>query len=154
ELRLPAGEELSALADLAVAGLHDPDWTPFLAAWTDLPPAERGRSVVQHTWRLLAACEPDRWSLPLVVLLDGEVVGTQNVGARRFRVVREVHRGSWLGRRFQGRGIGTEMRAAVLHLAFAGLAARAATSEAFEDNASSLAVSGKNGYRPDGEEWV
>jgi RimJ/RimL family protein N-acetyltransferase len=87
------------------------------------------------------------------VFLDGEVVGTQNVGARGFPVLREVHSGSWLGRSFQGRGIGSEMRAAVLHLAFAGLAARAATSAAFGDNAASLAVSRKNGYRPDGEEW-
>jgi RimJ/RimL family protein N-acetyltransferase len=69
-------------------------------------------------------------------------------------VLREVYSGSWLGRRFQGRGIGTEMRAAVLHLAFTGLGARAARSAAFEDNAASLAVSRKQGYRPDGEEWV
>jgi RimJ/RimL family protein N-acetyltransferase len=154
ELRLPAGEELGRLADLAAEGIHDPGWTPFLAAWTDLPPDGRARSVVQHYWRMLGACEPDLWSLPLTVLLDGEVVGQQNIGARHFAVLREVHSGSWLGRRFQGQGIGTEMRAAVLHLAFAGLAARAARSSAFDDNPASLAVSRKNGYRPDGVEWV
>jgi RimJ/RimL family protein N-acetyltransferase len=84
----------------------------------------------------------------------GEVVGEQVVSGHGFAVLREVQSGSWLGRRFQGRGIGTEMRAAVLHLAFAGLGARAARSAAFEDNAASLGVSRRLGYRPDGEEWV
>ncbi|MFD2355516.1 GNAT family N-acetyltransferase [Nonomuraea ferruginea] len=58
--------------------------------------------------------------------------------------------GSWLGRRFQGMGIGTEMRGAVLHLAFAGLGAEYATTEAFEDNHSSIAVTRKFGYHDDG----
>lgn len=42
------------------------------------------------------------------------------------------------------------MRAAVLHLAFAGLDAEYATSEAFTDNAASLGVSRKLGYAFDG----
>jgi RimJ/RimL family protein N-acetyltransferase len=42
------------------------------------------------------------------------------------------------------------MRAAVLHLAFAGLGAEYATSEAFTDNAASLGVSRKLGYVLDG----
>jgi RimJ/RimL family protein N-acetyltransferase len=42
------------------------------------------------------------------------------------------------------------MRAAVLHLAFAGLGAEFATTSAFTDNASSLGVSRKLGYLPDG----
>ncbi|MEU4114246.1 GNAT family protein [Kitasatospora sp. NPDC028055] len=42
------------------------------------------------------------------------------------------------------------MRAAVLHLAFAGLDALEATSGAFEDNAASFAVSRRHGYELDG----
>ena len=42
------------------------------------------------------------------------------------------------------------MRAAVLHLAFEGLGAQHAVSGAFEDNAASLGVSRKLGYRDDG----
>ncbi len=61
--------------------------------------------------------------------------------------------GSWLGRRYQGRGIGTQMRAAVLHLAFGGLGAQQAVSAAFEDNPASLRVSRKLGCRDDGIEW-
>jgi RimJ/RimL family protein N-acetyltransferase len=63
-----------------------------------------------------------------------------------------VSTGSWVGRRHHGQGIGTEMRAAVLHLAFAGLQAEFATSGAFADNAASLAISRKLGYADDGVE--
>jgi RimJ/RimL family protein N-acetyltransferase len=42
------------------------------------------------------------------------------------------------------------MRAAVLHLAFAGLDARFAVSDARDDNAASNGVSARLGYRPDG----
>lgn len=68
-------------------------------------------------------------------------------------MLREVHTGSWLGRRYQGQGIGTQMRAAVLHLALDGLGAQRAVSAAFEDNPASLGVSRKLGYRDDGIEW-
>lgn len=39
ELRLPTGEELAELADLAAQGIHEPDRMPFTVPWTDLPPA-------------------------------------------------------------------------------------------------------------------
>jgi RimJ/RimL family protein N-acetyltransferase len=74
----------------------------------------------------------------------------QGLAAADFAVLREVRTGSWLGLTHQGKGIGTEMRAAVLHLAFAGLGALQARSEAFDDNAASLAVSRKLGYAGDG----
>jgi len=44
------------------------------------------------------------------------------------------------------------MRAAVLELAFAGLGAEFATSQAFDHNAASYGVSRKLGYRDDGIE--
>ena len=62
--------------------------------------------------------------------------------------------GSWLGLRHQGRGIGTEMRAAVLLFAFDHLGATRARSAAFVDNPASLRVSEKLGYRPDGTETI
>ena len=52
----------------------------------------------------------------------------------------------------QGQGIGTQMRAAVLQLAFQGLGAQQAVSAAFEGNPASLRVSRKLGYRDD-LEW-
>ncbi|WP_030144831.1 GNAT family N-acetyltransferase [Spirillospora albida] len=152
ELRLPSAEELAALAELAAGGIHDAGVMPFAVPWTDQAPEEVARSVVLHHWRELGAWRPDDWTLLLAVFLDGAVVGVQSVGARDLAVRREVATGSWLGRRYQGQGIGTEMRAAVLHLAFGGLDVQDATSAAFLDNHASEAVSRKLGYRPDGIE--
>ncbi|GAA4865456.1 GNAT family protein [Saccharopolyspora cebuensis] len=150
ELRLPDGAELAALADVALAGVHPPEQMPFAHPWTDLPPAERGRSVLQHHWRALADWSAERWVLPLAVFVEGRPVGIQAVQAQDFAVLRQVSTGSWLGQAHQGRGIGTEMRRAVLHLAFAGLGAEEAVSGAHDDNPASLAVTRKLGYRPDG----
>ena len=150
ELRLPALAELDALAQLSAEGVHDPGSMPFAVPWTDLPPAERARSVMQFHWRTLASWTPQDWELQLGVFHGGAVVGTQSVGARDFAILREVSTGSWLGRRHQGQGIGTEMRAAVLHLAFAGLNAESAVTAAMTDNTASSSVSRRLGYQFNG----
>jgi RimJ/RimL family protein N-acetyltransferase len=154
ELRLPSPEQLAALGELAAEGVHDPALMPFTVAWTDLAPVPRARAVVQHHWEVLSRLGPDRWTLAFAVLAGGEPAGFQDVTGADFAVTREVATGSWLGLRHHGRGIGTEMRAAVLHLAFAGLGAGWATSAAATDNPASLAVSRKLGYAEDGVERV
>ncbi|MGC1214471.1 MAG: GNAT family protein [Micromonospora sp.] len=150
ELRLPADEELAELADLAAHGVQEPGRRPFLMAWTDLPPAERARHVVQRHWRNLGAWTPQGWALGLAVFEDGRPVGVQAMWAQDFAITREVKSASWLGLDHQGRGIGREMRAAMLHLAFAGLDAAHATSASFIDNTAPLAISRRLGYLPDG----
>ncbi|MGH3304561.1 MAG: GNAT family N-acetyltransferase [Streptosporangiaceae bacterium] len=150
ELRPPSDRDLADLARVAAAGIHDPQVQPFTVAWTDVSPAERARSVLQHHWRQLAAWTPEHWQLQLVVVHDGAVVGTQGISGHNFAVLREVATGSWLGQAYQHQGIGTEMRAAVLQLAFAGLGAEYAISGAFTDNAASLTVSRNLGYLQDG----
>ncbi len=152
ELRLPDLAELAALAELAGAGIHDPAVQPFTAEWTDGEPGVVARRVIQHQWGKLAQWQPGAWEFGLVTFLDGQVVGTQGLAAENFAEVREVGTGSWLGREFHGRGIGTEMRAAVLHLIFEGLGAEYALSSSFEDNVASQAVSRRLGYLPDGIE--
>ncbi|HEV2242687.1 MAG TPA: GNAT family protein [Streptosporangiaceae bacterium] len=150
ELRWPALADLGALADLAAGGIHDPEVQPFGVAWTDVPADERAQAVLQWHWSTWGSWTPSDWSLNLVVDQGGAVVGTQGLIGRDFAILREVSTGSWLGRDYQGQGIGTEMRAAILFLAFEGLHAEYATSGAFEDNAASLAVSRKLGYSDDG----
>jgi len=150
ELRLPTTDELNELAGLAADGVHDPDFMPFLNGWTDQPPVELGRSVMQYHWRMLGSWSPDNWALHLAVLHDGTVIGIQEIFGKNFAVLKEFGSGSWLGRRYQGNGYGTEMRAAILHLGFAGLGGEYAVSGAFDDNASSLGVSRKLGYQSDG----
>jgi RimJ/RimL family protein N-acetyltransferase len=126
ELRLPSGEELGELADLAADGMHGPRSVPFLVSWPGLPPAERARALVQRHWRRRGDWSPDDWSHDLAVFADGRVAGQQEISGRDYRILREVSTFSWLGLRYQGQGLGTQMRAAVLPLAFAGprLAAR------------------------------
>ncbi|HET9443140.1 MAG TPA: GNAT family protein [Acidimicrobiales bacterium] len=139
------------LATLAAGGIHDPDTLPFAAPWTDEPSPVLERKAMQHVWRSRAEWTADTWHLNLATLVDGEVVGTQGVGSHgRWTVLRVVGTGSWLGRAHQGRGIGKEMRAAVLHLAFAGLGAVEARTDAFEDNPASLGVTRALGYEPNG----
>jgi RimJ/RimL family protein N-acetyltransferase len=152
ELRLPDLDQLAQLAEQAAAGVHDPARMPFVTAWTDAPPPERARGTLQWHWKQLAAWSPTDWSLPLAVLTGGRVVGTQEISGRDFAVLREVATGSWLGRAHQGQGIGAEMRAAVLALAFTGLGAEHATTEAFADNLASQRVSEKLGYAGNGIE--
>jgi RimJ/RimL family protein N-acetyltransferase len=152
ELRLPDPEDLCALADAAAAGVHDPEVQPFAQPWTDVEPADRARGVLQWHWHLLGKWSPQDWALQLVTVADGTVIGSQGVEGRDFAILRGVQTGSWLGQAWHGRGYGTEMRAAVLHLAFEGLGAWDARSEAFEDNHASYGVSRRLGYTDDGVE--
>ena len=112
----------------------------------------RVTTLLQRHRRHRADWSADDWSLDLAVFADGQVVGEQDMSAHDYPVLREVSTFSWVGVRHHGRGIGTEMRAAALHLAFAGLGATNAVSGAFADNVSSLRVSEKLGYQADGIE--
>ncbi len=152
ELGYPDDDDLAALAHLAAEGIHDPDFMPFVVPWTRAEPPALQRNVLQHGWGRRASLTRDDWSLPFAARVDGQLVGVQDLFAKQFAVRRTVESGSWLVRRVHGRGIGTEMRAAVLHLAFVGLGAEEAHSGSFVDNPVSAAVSRHNGYELNGEE--
>jgi RimJ/RimL family protein N-acetyltransferase len=149
-LRLPTDDDLPGLLELAKAGIHPPEEMPFGVAWTDATGAAFDTSFLQHHWKWRASWRPEEWWLNLMVEWEGRPVGAQTVSGEDFPIHRTVDSGSWLGRDFQGRGLGKEMRAAVLAFAFDGLGARAATSAAFLDNAASNAVSRSLGYTEDG----
>ncbi len=149
ELRLGSRAELETLAGVAKAGIHPPDEMPFAVPWTDAgaDPAFV-TDFVSHHEQTLAAWTPEDWRLNLLVFHDGAPVGSQALRASGFSVERTVDTGSWLGSASQGRGLGTEMRAAVLELAFGHLGARAATSGWLEGGAAqSAGVSARLGYR-------
>ena len=150
ELRPVHDDDLPVLIDVARRGIHDPGAMPFTNRWTEYPEDEFGRRFAQYFWRQRATWSLDSWQLPFLVLEDGEPVGVQQLSGERFAVLRTVGSGSWVARAAQGRGIGTEMRAAVLHLAFADLGATAAISGAYRYNAASQTVSRKLGYVPNG----
>jgi RimJ/RimL family protein N-acetyltransferase len=79
------------------------------------------------------------------------VVGCQGFQTRDFLVTRTGETGSWLGRAYHGRGIGTLMRQTICITLFDHLGAEEITSAAFLDNPASLAVSRKLGYSHNGQ---
>jgi RimJ/RimL family protein N-acetyltransferase len=149
-LRMPTDDELVELMELARAGIHPPDEMPFGVAWSVLPSPAFERGFLQHHWSIRGSWSPEHWTLNLMTELDGVPIGSQSVRADEFAIHRTVDTGSWLGRAYQGRGFGKEMRAAVLGFAFDGLGARVAESAAFVDNAASNAVSRGLGYEDNG----
>ncbi|MGH3050330.1 MAG: GNAT family N-acetyltransferase [Gaiellaceae bacterium] len=152
ELRLPSGSELAELRDLARAGIHPPEFMPFAYAWTDAPYSEEWLVAFHEGQR--AAWRPEAWDLELGVWTDGRLAGIQALMGKDFARSRTVVTGSWLGLQFQARGTGTEMRTAVLELAFRGLGAEVARSGAIDGNVASARVSEKLGYRVTGRGTV
>lgn len=150
ELRYPSDGDLVALAALT-GDIHDPEFLPFCRPWSLAPAGERERGTLQFHWRTRAELAATDWQVPLVAVVDGAVVGTQELQATGFAVRRTVSSGSWLHRPRQGQGLGREMREAILHLAFAGLGAARAETEAFDGNEASMAVTRAAGYRPNGD---
>jgi RimJ/RimL family protein N-acetyltransferase len=149
-LRLPREDELPALARAAreIAGPGEPRLhMPWM--YSDSPDMER--RLLQRHWRALAHWKPASWHLPLAVFAAGEPIGVQDLWAEEFALRRSVSTGSWVTRTRQGRGYGTEARAAVLDLAFGHLGAIEALTEYTDGNGASERVSRKLGYVPNGQ---
>jgi RimJ/RimL family protein N-acetyltransferase len=147
ELRLGTRNELVGLGCLAQEGIHPPEEMPFAVAWTDRSGDEGFvESFVEFHEAALRDWRPEKWTLNLLVFTGGRPVGSQTIAAANFASTRTVATGSWLGKQFQRQGLGTEMRIAVLELAFRELGAVAATSGAIVGNQASKRVSDKLGY--------
>ena len=136
-LRYPTDDLLAGVTAAAVAGVHPPNEMPFFVPWTRKPPGEFERGICQFIWSRRATHTVDNWGLPFIVIEDGTPIGIQELFATDYPALRVVESGSWLTEQAQGHGIGKEMRAAVLHLAFAGLDATEAISASFVDNPKS-----------------
>lgn len=143
-------DTLFALANLAADGVHGEDEMPFLQPWTRTPAERFQLQYLQHHWGVRSRFSADAWDLDLAVRHHGELVGTQGVSTRGFLATRTGETGSWLGRRFQGRGIGTLMRRTLCAFLFDHLGFEQITSSAFADNPASNQVSQKVGYRLNG----
>jgi RimJ/RimL family protein N-acetyltransferase len=149
-LRPITDEVLPALIEVAQTGVHDPADMPFYVPWTDAPANELPFNYVQYHWGLRAGWKRTSWNLEFAVEHEGRIVGCQGFFADDYLVTRTGETGSWLGRRFQGNGIGTAMRQAICAFVFDHLDADEITSAAYTDNPASNAVSRKVGYQPNG----
>lgn len=150
ELRPPTDEMCVELARAASPSIFPDGENHFKVDWLSEPSPQRERHSMQWWWRQRAAFSPELWRIDFAVLVDGRPVGAQSIAAERFALLRSVSTGSWLTAELQGRGLGTEMRSAVLHFAFDGLGALEALSGAFEGNARSIKVSRRLGYEDNG----
>jgi len=151
ELRLGTPEEIDELGRLAQRGIHPPEEMPFGVAWTDrLAEPDFMEGFRAYHAGSLATWAVDSWGVDFLVWERGSLVGAMGISADNFATDHTVATGSWLGAEAQGRGIGTEMRVAILELAFRGLGADAATSGFLEGNDRSARVSAKLGYRETG----
>lgn len=151
-LRFPDDDDLVELAELGARGVHPPDQMPFTVPWTQVPAPFQQRNTLQFFWQQRLSLQGDVPSVTLVTVVDGEIVGTQGLMTASWKGTRTIETGSWLGLEHQGKGIGTEMRLAALHLAFDGFEAERAVTSAYADNPASIAVTEALGYRPNGTE--
>lgn len=146
---------LERLVPIVRAGIVGEGEVPFddpISLYQESP--QREWTWLQRIWAGRSRVSPQFWRLYFVVLADGKPVGMQDLVGREFAALGTVTTFSWLCPSARHRGLGKEMRAAILHLAFAGLAACEATSEAFTDNHASNAVSRALGYEPNGTAWA
>lgn len=134
------------LVAVAARGVHDPATMPFTIPWTDLPSPRMEQEAMRFYWRTRASVHPAAWNLQFAVLVDDRVVGMCDLSSEDFGALRQFTTGSWLGREFQGQGLGKEFRMAALTLGFDGLGARFALTAAWHDNAASRGVTESLGY--------
>jgi RimJ/RimL family protein N-acetyltransferase len=155
ELRLPDDEDIVELFEAARAGIHPAGEMPFGVPWTDgIEEPGALERFFSFCWTARGTLTAEKWQLPFAVVSDGAIVGIQELLAEDFAAARSVSSGSWLTVSAQGRGIGVEMRAAVLHLAFAGLGALEAQTSAWHDNPASQRVSLRLGYEHEGQQLL
>jgi RimJ/RimL family protein N-acetyltransferase len=155
ELRVPDDDDIVELFAAARAGIHPPGEMPFGIPWTDgIEQPGALERFLSFFWTARGALTAQKWQLPFAVVSDGSVLGIQELLAEDFAGSRSVSSGSWLTASAQGRGLGVEMRAAVLQLAFAGLGALEAQTSAWIDNLASQRVSLRLGYVHEGQQLL
>ena len=155
-VKIPTLEQGVALAKIAYDGLF-PDDDVTISEWYDLKnPSVNAFSVMEHLFRSWKTLGQTPLRLPLVVLVNDKVVGTQSfedtTGA--FTVTRELGTGSYLAPNMRGKNIGTKARYCALALGFNVLGASEMVTSALTTNIASNKVSQKCGYLPDGRQII
>ena len=156
ELRGATDDLLERLAPVVRAGKATADPPPWddPSSFYEPDPEVRVHKWLQGIWRGRGTVSADRWRLYFVVIVDDEPIGMQDVIGDQFDSFGTVETSSWVSADVRQRGIGTEMRSAILHLAFDGLGAEEAHSEAAVDNAGSNGISERLGYERNGTAWA
>ncbi|WP_111719083.1 GNAT family N-acetyltransferase [Homoserinimonas sp. OAct 916] len=156
ELVAATDEILFQLAPIVQAGLASAEPPPYddPISLYENDPEVRVSTWLQGIWRGRGNFGPGNWRLYFAVVLDGRAVGMQDLVGTQFGAFGSVDSFSWLSSSERRQGLGREMRSAILHLAFAGLDAKEAHSEAFLDNIGSNRVSEALEYEANGTNWA
>jgi RimJ/RimL family protein N-acetyltransferase len=145
-------ERLIPAIRCGVVGAAEMPFDDPMSLYQDSP--QREWQWLRGIWAGRSRVDPHWWRFYFVVMVDDSPVGMQDLVGVDFATFGTVSTFSWLLPEFRRHSLGTEMRAAALHLAFAGLGAREAASEAFTDNEASNRISLALGYEPNGTAWA
>lgn len=141
-LRAMRDEDIAALADATPADIFGPDIPDHAFGWL----FDVDNNPAQFRWSNRAQMTPAHWSLDLVVVHAGEVVGSVDMRANDFPGNKTVETGSWIYHRLQGQGLGTLVRRAIAEISFNHFDAERLTTAWAKSNKASATVSAKLGY--------
>ncbi|MHB2252754.1 GNAT family N-acetyltransferase, partial [Corynebacterium aurimucosum] len=111
-LRVLRDSDIAAIHGVSAAEIFGEPLPGYTFPWLKEKPDPSFR------WAHRAQMSPEEWSLDFGVHLDGEVIGSVDLRAQNFPDNHEVVTGSWIYHRYQGRGIGTQIRHAVAVFCF------------------------------------
>ena len=141
-LRVMRDEDIAVLSDATPTDIFGSDIPEHAFGWL----FDAANSPAQFRWSHRVQMSPAHWSLDLVVIKDGGVIGSVDMRANDFTTTKSIETGSWIYHCFQGRGIGTLVRHAIVELGFNHFGAERLTTAWARSNKASAAVSAKLGY--------
>lgn len=153
-LKMMSLDEVACLASVSRGNiLSSPG---IMLPWVSLSSPEYEINFFQHHLKAIANWNISKWRLNLGVFLKNEIypIGVVGIYSENFLETKTVRSNSWLLLKYQGRGIGKEMRRGSLELAFDFLHADRARSTIHPDNLASQKVSKSLGYIEDGTKEV
>ena len=145
ELRVLRESDIPALLALKAEGITQPGIPQsFVSPWYQRPDEE----AISYWYQRMAQNGKRDCTLAFVVRDHGEVAGMQDFSGEATQALRSMETGSWLGRRFHGRGIGTRMRQMALAFALDHLGMEEIRSGARVENWASRRVSENADTKP------
>lgn len=146
-------ELLGELAELAAEGIFPQPYPSYAFGWARGDAETVWGNVIEYQRGVRTTCGPEEWRLECAVIVDKQPVGVVGIGAREWGERKVAVSGSWLGRRYQGRGIGFAAARGLLRVYFDQLGGQEARRLVYPENTASLRVGEKLGYVRAEDNW-
>lgn len=157
-LRLPTDAEIWDLAARSVGRIITAGKEHYLGPWASVGSPRYELDFWRYHVDALSQITADRWTLNFCAYSalddDGLAIGQTSLSGEDFLIAKTVSTGSWLLPEYRGSGLGKQLRAGVLALAFDEFGAERARTTHAADNDAGIGVSRSLGYRPDGSDEV